>query len=700
MPTTRYYVSSVAAPISPAVAAAWTDTEDVVRKTLQTVRNSTLSPVTYNVDNGASAVSAVGLQAVGPATLPAGPITGTMQGVVGRCQEPFGGGRDAFLKVVIRVVSADGLTVRGTLADVENPTKFTGAHSTRTVAAALTPVTAQAGDRLVIEFGARQAIAFGGSSGKISGNSGSVVDYAFADLVTTDGPHGWVDLILDDPPGPPTGLTAVPVSPVAVDLAWIAPAGATGYDVRVDVGAPVAVGNVLAHTVSGLTPETEYLFEVRATNAAGASAWVPITETTLSGAVYRAVVRVGSHTWDAEAGDPPTYGPILPLSFGWLVPEDSLGFPAQPDPETCSLELVTATAADMAGVDIGTTMRVSIYTSADPARPMATFAGRVGDFECTPIDDNRLRWRILGVGYTTDPGSRPVGGSAWPEESADDRVARIMAEAGYPGWATDPIGTTLEGRGAQETNARAELERTLEAAVTAEGGSNGPARRVLLHPNLDSDGELEPAAPFGGSAVLARVDAIEYVSASLINRNTTWRRTKLLDATWVRIDHPGGPTTYGDPRGPAYPPVSVPVLDPTELADMILDNTPGYRWLTGDALRLELWADPDVSPFWWFYRDPASPPFPWSGRAIVVENIAQAPDGSTTYAGMLAAARVILEPKGRLAIEFRLRPEIPADSTVTMRWIDEPAGATWAQEAISDPLPGGTWFAYRTTPRP
>lgn len=422
-------------------------------------------------------------------------------------------------------------------------------------------------------------------------------------------------------------------------------------------------------------------------------------------AAYRAVVRIGSHTWDVDAGDPPTYGPTLPLSFGWAVPEDSWGFPAQPDPDLCSLELVTLDATDMSGVDIGTTMRVSLHARGD-ARPLATFRGRVADLEAAPHAHapTALSWRVLGIGYTADPSETSVGSGEWPQESGDARAARIMAEAGYPGWSSDAIGTTWEARQPAPVTARAALEDLAAQSVTGTDGGWGPARRVLFHPNTDADGELEAAAPFSGVALVRQTTDIDTITASLVNRRTSWRRTKLLDAKWVKIDHPGGPTVYGDTRGPAYPPLSVQVLDPRELADLVLDTIPGYRWLTGDALRLELHAadtETLATVGGWFYRDPDSEAFPWAGRVVVVENITQTPDASTTYAGMLSAATVVLEPSpvgGRLVVLFRLRPDIPAHSTATMRWADEPAGATWADELAADP--NGTWLDYYTRPRP
>jgi hypothetical protein len=279
-----------------------------------------------------------------------------------------------------------------------------------------------------------------------------------------------------------------------------------------------------------------------------------------------------------------------------------------------------------------------------------------------------------------------------------------MAEAGYPSWSADPIGTVWEARGPAPVSARAAMEALAEQSVTAEGNPWGPSRRVLFHPNTDTEGNLDPAAPFSGAAVVRRTDALDTITAGLVNRRTSWRRTRLLDATWVKVDHLGGPTVYGDPRGPAYPPISVSVLDPRELADLVLDTTPGFRWLTGDALRLEAHAadaDTLATVAQWFYRDPDSEPFPWAGRAVVVDNITQTPDGSTRYAGLLRAATVVLEPSpvgGRLVVLFWLRPDIPPESTVTMRWMDEPAGASWADELATDPT--GTWYDYYTRPRP
>lgn len=712
--TTRYWFTTAGAAVTVPAGSYWQASNATgTGRALTTVRPSDNTTAVTGM-TGSYAGTYRYLQGIGPGTtLPARQLTGTFR-AVGAPSEVFTS-TDSYLYVTARVVSADGATVRGVLfsgtATAENGQPSTN-YLPRTVSGPITPVTAQPGDRLVVEMGVTRAHSPGTNW---PASRWVDPDATFANATTTYLHVPWVELVLDNPPEPPTAPTALAVTPGVEDLAvtWAAPVGGgpvAGYMVSIQdtsvapVGTSYDVGLTLAHTLTGLDPATEYLVTVNAYGPGGGGPAVSTLATTLVSAAYRAVVRLGEHTWDVLAGDPPTLGPILPVSFGWAIPEDSLGFPDQPDPDLANLDLVTADHAALAGVDIGTTMRVSLYTTSSPtARPLATFRGRVADLEASPHPLG-LSWRVLGVGYAADPGSRMVGLADWPQESGDARAARIMAEAGYPGWSAPAIGTTWEARQPAPVTARDALEALSAQAVTTEGTEFGPSRRVLVHPVTDADGELDPATPYKGAAVLARVDALDTVDAGLVNRATSWRRTKLLDATWVKIDHPGGPTVYGDPRGPAYPPQSAQVLDPRELADLVLDTTPGYRWLTGQPLRLELWAgDRDTLAMvaQWFYRDPASPPFPWAGRAVVVQGIARTPDGSDTYAGMLAAATMRLEASptgGRLVVEFRLRPEIPAQSTVTMRWMDEPAGATWADELADDPT--GTWYDYYTRPRP
>jgi hypothetical protein len=75
---------------------------------------------------------------------------------------------------------------------------------------------------------------------------------------------------LDPPEDAPGSPTALAQSDTVIRLAWTAVTGATGYEVRIDGGSWTDVGNVLTWDATGLTPETEYDFEVRAYNGEGA----------------------------------------------------------------------------------------------------------------------------------------------------------------------------------------------------------------------------------------------------------------------------------------------------------------------------------------------------------------------------------------------------------------------------------------------
>jgi hypothetical protein len=67
------------------------------------------------------------------------------------------------------------------------------------------------------------------------------------------------------PPSVPTGLTQGATTTTTITVTWNASTGgATGYDVRIDGGAPVDVGNVLTYQATGLDGNTTYAFEVRA----------------------------------------------------------------------------------------------------------------------------------------------------------------------------------------------------------------------------------------------------------------------------------------------------------------------------------------------------------------------------------------------------------------------------------------------------
>ncbi|WP_181150909.1 fibronectin type III domain-containing protein [Paenibacillus sp. PCH8] len=105
-------------------------------------------------------------------------------------------------------------------------------------------------------------------------------------------------------PASVSGLTINSATTAAIALRWGAVTGATGYELEID-GTVVAVSGV-AYTKSGLAPNTEHTFRIRAKNASGAGAWSEIltgttqlTTPALKGTSDRTNVNL---TWDTVAG--------------------------------------------------------------------------------------------------------------------------------------------------------------------------------------------------------------------------------------------------------------------------------------------------------------------------------------------------------------------------------------------------------------
>ncbi|MFE6159268.1 chitinase [Streptomyces sp. NPDC056486] len=93
----------------------------------------------------------------------------------------------------------------------------------------------------------------------------------YADDVSVLGPDGGGGTDPVEIPAVPAGLAAGTTTSTSVDLSWTPVSTATGYTVYRD-GAKVASTSGASTTVTGLTPETTYSFQVSASNAAGESA--------------------------------------------------------------------------------------------------------------------------------------------------------------------------------------------------------------------------------------------------------------------------------------------------------------------------------------------------------------------------------------------------------------------------------------------
>ncbi|MEV0528799.1 glycoside hydrolase family 18 protein [Streptomyces sp. NPDC050439] len=93
----------------------------------------------------------------------------------------------------------------------------------------------------------------------------------YVDDVSVLGPDGGGGTDPVEIPAVPAGLKAGTTTSTSVDLSWTPVSTATGYTVYRD-GTKVASPGGASTTVTGLTPETTYTFQVSATNAAGESA--------------------------------------------------------------------------------------------------------------------------------------------------------------------------------------------------------------------------------------------------------------------------------------------------------------------------------------------------------------------------------------------------------------------------------------------
>ncbi|MEU5959368.1 glycoside hydrolase family 18 protein [Streptomyces sp. NPDC047525] len=93
----------------------------------------------------------------------------------------------------------------------------------------------------------------------------------YVDDVSVLGPDGGGGTDPVEIPSVPAGLAAGTATSTSVDLSWTPVSTATGYTVYRD-GAKVASVGGASTTVTGLTPDTAYSFQVSASNAAGESA--------------------------------------------------------------------------------------------------------------------------------------------------------------------------------------------------------------------------------------------------------------------------------------------------------------------------------------------------------------------------------------------------------------------------------------------
>lgn len=492
-----------------------------------------------------------------------------------------------------------------------------------------------------------------------------------------------------DPPGVPTSVV-VPslfITETSADIEWAAPAsGGTvaGYVVRLDgdAGTEVAVTpGFFGYSWTGLTPDTDYTLSVAAENGSGRSAFVDVPFHTLAvvpppPGYYRAVLTLGdSMSWDILYGDAPAYGPTLPVSMGWSVPDAVDYFPVQPEPTDIVFDLLLQSAADLAAdVEPGAAVTFTLYVDdAVDADPWQQFTGIVTQLSAraTPKRpdgtqdlvvtvygaDDTMRLDRVFVGYTTD----------WPEESIQDRLERIAAETGL-----DLDSTGGPGLGGTVGAKTADKPVTALAAL----------RDALTY--AGSDNTSEPPAEYWGRYVYSlditttphtiRVlpwerrlfpSSLVQLDGDLVEAAVAWTMIPQRDrrSTWALVDG----TPYGTPDGgPPYV-LSTNLVDTTpvnpsadtrdNLGESLLPD--GSTQLSGWYTRtLRYHADDVPGPVQGLCAFPGGPNRQcWTILAQPVAAELRV-NGEDYLAGTLTGARLVLAPAGALYVDLRLRPEL------------------------------------------
>lgn len=199
MPTRFYLPSTGASAVNPAYGGLWNTTASAARRLMSTTKNNTAHTDAAVAEAVATANYDVLIRQFVSSSLAAGPIRGWVSAVIRTLESAAAA--DFILNMAIRVVSSDGVTVRGWLLPC---TPFTTLSATAgalnqefavTTAATriinklpLNVVHAQANDRLVVELGYRSLnTATTSRTGTLRfGDLTATADFALTSALTTD----------------------------------------------------------------------------------------------------------------------------------------------------------------------------------------------------------------------------------------------------------------------------------------------------------------------------------------------------------------------------------------------------------------------------------------------------------------------------------------------------------------------------------
>lgn len=182
-----------------------------------------------------------------------------------------------------------------------------------------------------------------------------------------------------------------------------------------------------------------------------------------TGITYHETVATGD---DTPGNVTATYGLADPLTISQGLQQNDRLPLSHPEPDEATVTLIAATAATYAKISLGDPIAVKVYPQAAFAGTPVTFYGRVATLACQPHQLGLL-YTLGCVDYTVDLAALPVGLSSWPQQSSQDRVARIFSDAGV-GYALDasmvlPADPFHPARSAGQTDALSALITTLDS---------------------------------------------------------------------------------------------------------------------------------------------------------------------------------------------------------------------------------------------
>lgn len=435
---------------------------------------------------------------------------------------------------------------------------------------------------------------------------------------------------------------------------------------------------------------------------------------------------LGSYSWTIHDNDTGGYGPASPLKIAATLPSSDLAPLVNYNAETASFPVIVAQASDLGNLSLGDPVTIRYFAGRTPAAgdaPLVEFAGRVSSLVAKPHKLGVL-YEVSCVDYTADLGEPPVGAVAYPAESGDARVKRILTEAGfgvgvgdalYGGPGSVPNNAALAARAIGVTSCLELLTHTMTETYWQIGAGVASAFRVeqnttpawrsasfssgpyVLSPTLPF--RLLPVQRSPGYSAPARVvltagvykitlttsfpgaAGVFVIDGGRVDRDVTFQQRKGDAASAVAVTSPTLPTFVASyPGATLWTTVDTELVnanDALNLANLYLPPAPpaaGALWVA-DTVRWELDAEPGA----WVW--------PFLTRALAVANVQLkwSPVQREWYVGLVSGRTFILEDGAPYA-EIDLIPWNVDFATATnpVKWSDLAAGMTYANMSTRD----------------